>query len=282
MASVAEKEAYQYCSKLAKSHYENFPVASFLLPKKLRQPISAIYCFARQADDFADEGEFSKEERLQKLDGFWQQLSNIENNIKVTDPLFIALEDTIHKFNLPIQLFYDLLIAFKQDVIKTRYDNFEEILNYCRYSANPVGRLLLHLTNNATEENLTASDKICTALQLINFLQDLEQDIQTRDRCYLPLDEMKNLGLSIDALKRKEEGPIIKQFIFDQTKKASDLLNAGSSLERSLKGIFGLEIRLIIAGGKVCLKKLYTRNSIYDRPTVKSWEILVQSLGLMN
>jgi len=179
---------------MAVDHYENFPVASVLLPKRLRRPVEIIYHFARQADDFADEGDIPNDERLAKLDAFRAELRRIEANEAPQTPLFIDVASIVSEFQLPPQLFHDLLDAFSQDVVKKRYADFDEVLDYCRRSANPVGRLLLHLYEEATPQNLIYSDQICTALQLINFWQDVKKDYAIT-RIYLPQDEMARHGV---------------------------------------------------------------------------------------
>jgi len=267
--------AYQYCESLAKSHYENFPVASRFLPKKIRRPIAVIYTFARLADDMADEGDLTQAERLDQLNHYWTALEDLRSGATPKELVFIALQDVL-KTNpdLPISLFFDLLTAFKQDVIKHQYENFEEILNYCRYSANPIGRLLLYLTDHSSEENLKASDEICTALQLINFLQDLKSDLSQRGRCYLPLDEMRELHITLEDLNNNQENPNIQTLINQQLKRAEDLLNQGSILGKRLPGLFGFEIRLIIQGGKTIACALEQRKSVYTRPSLRAWQWL--------
>jgi squalene synthase HpnC len=275
MVSITPLEletAYRQCEALAQDHYENFPVASLLLPKKLRRPIAVIYAFARLADDLADEGTHTQSERLNQLQYFWQSLENIQNQAILTDPLFMALQDVVKKHpTLPLSLFFDLLHAFQQDVVKKIYENFTEILDYCRHSANPIGRLLLHLTNQATEENLKESDAICTALQLINFLQDLQSDLIDRRRCYLPKDEMNHSNIKVEQFMACQETKAIQTFIQKQIERALQLLNEGSPLGKRLPGIFGFEIRLITACGYQMIKTLNTRRSVYVRPTIKFW-----------
>src|SRR5262245_17189820 len=153
---------------MAVDHYENFPVASLLLPSRFRDPVELVYRFARQADDFADEGNDAPEVRLARLASFQSQLALIGGGITPTDPLFKGIANIVRAHKLPLQLFGDLLDAFAQDVVKDRYASFSEVLDYCRRSANPVGRLLLHLFDRATPDNLAASDSVCSALQLIN------------------------------------------------------------------------------------------------------------------
>ncbi len=157
-------------------HYENFPVASILMPRRLRKPVAAIYHFARAADDIADEGDLPDEERLRQLDGFRAELARIAGNETSLTPLFHNLAAEIRQHALPMQPLYDLLDAFSQDVVKKRYADFDELLDYCRRSANPVGTLLLHLYEEATPVNIAYSDAICTSLQLINFWQDVAKD----------------------------------------------------------------------------------------------------------
>ena len=263
------ENAYQSCEALARSHYENFPVASRFLAKKLRRPIAVIYAFARSADDIADEGNFSPEERLVLLDNYWQALEQIQNKNMVSDPLFLALQDTIQTHQLPIGLFFDLLKAFKQDVEKKDYANEQEILEYCQYSANPVGRLLLHLTHQDTQNNLLASDNICTALQLINFLQDLQSDNQLRKRCYLPQDQMQALLVTNQDLQNAKINPQINQLIKNQWVLANDLIQKGAALGSQLPGIFGYEIRMMIVCAQIMLKQLNARQTVYQRPTIK-------------
>jgi squalene synthase HpnC len=273
-ARISVPAAYQYCATLAKTHYENFPVASFILPKEIRRPISVIYAFARQADDIADEGTASQEIRLQQLQHYWQALENLKSGIPPQEALFIALEDVLKKNpDLPISLFFNLLHAFKQDVVKNEYQNFQEILGYCRYSANPIGRLLLYLTHNASKENLLYADAVCSALQLINFLQDLKSDLLVRNRCYLPKDEMIALNISVTDLTSGKNSGVIQQLITKQLQRAEALLAEGATLTQRLTGLFGFEIRFIIAGGLQIIQALKKRKDVYARPTLKTWHL---------
>lgn len=281
-ANPSLESAYQQCETLARTHYENFPVASRFLPQKIRRPIAVIYAFARQADDLADEGDFTIATRLEQLDHYWKNLAEITQGIAPSDPVFIALNDVIKKHPaLPIVLFFDLLTAFKQDVTKKEYQNFEEVLDYCKHSANPVGRLLLYLTNNASTENLSCSDDICTALQLINFLQDLDSDLTLRDRCYLPLDEMRAMNISKEDFKAHKQSAAIHNFVMTQLLRAERLLQNGSLLGKNLKGLFGFEIRVIINAANTVMQQLKKRQCIYQRPTLKLWhwpKVLLRSL----
>lgn len=250
------ESAYRYCEQLAHSHYENFPVASWLLPANLRRPISVIYAFARTADDFADEGKRSEFERLTLLDSYRSELDKMALGQSSNNPIFIALGDVVTKHKLPPQLFFDLLSAFSQDVTQRRYANFAELLDYCRRSANPVGRLLLHLSNNDSEKNLQHSDDICSALQLINFYQDMAQDFDENDRIYIPEDELQHFGVDESFFAhRSSEAEMRKLFQF-QVARAKTMMLRGRPLGGHLKGRFGLEIRFIIEGGLAVIRRL--------------------------
>jgi squalene synthase HpnC len=260
--------------KLARTHYENFPVASILLPKKLREPVALIYAFARQADDFADEGDLLPEQRLALLEGFKQELDRIQQNTKPNTDLFVALQATINKHQLPIQAFYDLLDAFSQDVTKTRYQDFGEVMNYCRRSANPVGRLMLSLYQADTPHNIGMADAICSALQLINFLQDIAIDIQ-KDRIYLPQTDLDKYKITEAQILRGDATGTWSLMMEFQINRARKLLQSGAPLGLVLPGRIGFEIRMIIAGGERILKKLHqAHGNVFEfRPQLgkKDW-----------
>jgi squalene synthase HpnC len=268
--------AYGFCQQLAKNHYENFPVASLLLPKNLRRPISVIYAFARTADDFADEGSEPEAVRLQQLDNFSQALRQIEQgHYQGDNPIFIALKDVIDKHQLPLSLFEDLLSAFKQDVVKSRYANFAEVLDYCRLSANPVGRLLLYLDGNPSEQQLKQSDAICSALQLINFYQDIVQDYTEQDRIYIPQDELTAAGLKEADLVQPDTdkiAPLIRSLY----QRAQALMAAGYPLGATVPGRLGWEIRAMTLGGITTLKLLNRQQDkdLLTRPRLKKGQLL--------
>lgn len=259
-------DAYRWCHRFANSHYENFPVASLLLPGRLRRPVAAIYAFARTADDVADEGQATDAERLAELDLMSAGLDAISNGQVPQPPLYRALADTIQKHELPLTLFEQLLSAFRQDVTRKRYDNFGELVEYCRRSANPVGRLLLHLENQATERNLAWSDAICSALQLINFLQDIHQDYVENSRIYIPLDEMQKFGVEESTIAERHNTPAMHRLLHYQINRAAQLLRAGSPLGIALPGRLGLEVRAIVLGGSRILEKLQASDSPFSRP----------------
>jgi hydroxysqualene synthase len=263
------EDAYRHCLRLARSHYENFPVASWLLPRRIQRPIAVIYAFARSADDFADEGDLSAAARDAQLRDYAAKLDALRADHPINDPIFIALSDVAAKYALPLDLLHDLLIAFRQDVTKHRYADFAEVLDYCRHSANPVGRLVLHLYRAATAENLRDSDSICTALQLINFWQDLAQDCDENDRIYLPRDEMALYGVTEAQLIEHRCDAALLRLIDMQVSRARRLLLLGAPLGIRLKGRLGMEVRAIIQGGLCLLDALARRDNPFVRPRLR-------------
>lgn len=270
---------------MAVDHYENFPVASILLPKHLRRPVEIIYNFARQADDFADEGDLPNAERLAKLDAFRSELSRIANSEIPQTTLFRDVASIVSEYQLPLQLFHDLLDAFSQDVVKKRYVNFDELLDYCRRSANPVGRLLLHLYQEATPQNLIYSDAICTSLQLINFWQDVKKDYAI-GRIYLPQDEMARFGVTADHIAQGLPDKVWRDLMRFQVDRARDMIRSGAPLGTILPGRIGLEMRLIIAGGNRILHKLRSVNfDMFERRPVlrlHDWVIMLMQSAPYN
>jgi len=254
MNSISEN-TLQASMHLANTHYENFPVASVLLPSHLREPIGLIYAFARQADDFADEGDFTPEQRLALLDGFKQELDLIQAYIQPSTPFFLTLQVMIRERKLPLAPFYDLLDAFSQDVVQARYANHAEVMEYCRRSANPIGCLLLHLYGKATPQNMAYSDAICSALQIINFLQDIAIDYK-KNRIYMPQDEMQQYKISEAQIANGDTSGNWQAFMAFEITRAQALLESGRPLGRILPGRIGLEMRTIIAGGARILQKL--------------------------
>lgn len=270
--------AYHECLARARSHYENFPVASWLLPHRLRRPVAAVYAFARQADDLADEGGLEAGQRLAALQGLGRALDRAVAGAEVEDPVLIALADTIRRHALPVEPFHHLLRAFRQDVTKTRYADFGEVMQYCRYSANPVGRVLLHLAGEASPQNLAYSDAVCSALQLINFYQDLAQDYAEMGRIYLPADEMRRYGVGERHLRERISDGAMRRLMQHQYRRADRLLRAGAPLGRALRGRFGLEVRMIILGGARILYRLQRQqDDVFSRPRLRpadAWAML--------
>lgn len=246
-------------------HYENFPVASILLPRPLRRPVAVIYHFARSADDIADEGDATADQRLAALDAYRAELNRIEMFQPPLTPLFQQLEAVIRKHSLPLQPFHDLLDAFSQDVVKTRYAHFGEVMEYCKKSANPVGRLMLVLYGETDTRSIAYSDAICSSLQLINFLQDVAIDYQ-KGRIYLPQDEMAKYLVGEAQIARQDASGLWQPFMLAQIERTRKILQGGAPLGKVLKGRIGLELRMIIMGGATILGKLHkTRGDIYTQ-----------------
>lgn len=244
--------AYALALKPAKSvsvsHYENFPVASRLVPGSLRGAVVAIYAFARAADDIADEGTDPPPARLAKLDFYAAQLERIERGDAPAEPPFAELAAAIERHALPLQPFHDLLSAFRQDVVKGRYANFGEVLDYCSRSANPIGALLLHLYAVREAESIRHADAICSGLQLANFWQDIALDWQ-KGRVYLPADEMSRFGVSEAQIAQSRCDPAWTRLLEFQVARTRAMLEAGRPLTRALPLRLALELKFIIAGG---------------------------------
>ncbi len=275
MPTISTQAAYQHCLNMARQHYENFPVASWILPRKMRLPVAAIYAFARSADDLADEGQQNDASRIEALDEMGRQLDATYAGQPPDNPIYIALSDTIQRFDLPAELFHDLLSAFKQDVTQKRYADFGELMDYCRRSANPVGRLLLHLDGSTDRKSLGHSDALCSALQLINFYQDMAQDYDEMGRIYIPQDEIRAAFVNESYFKNRiTDGPMVL-LMRKQFQRANKLLNAGAPLGKRLKGRFGLEIRLITAAASRVLQKLDQQDDdMFSRPRLKAGDWL--------
>lgn len=263
-------------------HYENFPVASVLLPRRLRRPVEAIYAFARSADDFADEGDLPATERLRLLDQYHQELRRIESGNPSDTPVFARLAPVIAEFGLPISLFHDLLDAFSQDVVKKRYADFAEVLDYCRRSANPIGRLLLHLYGKACAPHLAHSDAICSALQIINFWQDVAVDY-AKDRIYLPHEDLQRFGVSEADIAAGTDSAGWRALMRFEVARARELLASGRPLAHALPGRMGLELRFVMAGGRTILDKIDAAHGdvFRQRPIVSKWDWLRAAPGAL-
>src|SRR5476649_1790775 len=272
-------DAYDACTKLARAHYENFPVGQ-LVPRKMQPHVHAVYAFARYADDLADEGYagsaqaqgardvMTQEERLAALDDWERQLGSPPGTPGIHF-IFIALHETIRELDLPPGLFTDLLSAFKQDVVKRRYANFAEVLDYCRRSANPVGRLVLLLHGHREEELHLLADHICTGLQLANFWQDVGVDLE-KDRIYLPEDDRKQFGVIEDVLFARLASEKFRKLIKFQVGRTQGIFDQGAPLTKKLRGLLRVEIRLTWLGGTKILRKIEALNydTLNHRPTV--------------
>jgi len=236
-------------------HYENFPVASWLLPARVRPPIEAIYAFARGADDIADEGELSDAARLHGLSRYLRALDDIEAGLTPPEAPFTRLAEAVREYRLAIPLLRDLIDAFSQDVTKKRYATYEELRDYARRSANPIGRLLLHLFRKTDAESLAQSDAVCSALQFINFWQDVEVDWR-KDRVYIPQEDMARFGVGEFQIADALVDDHWRELMAFESTRSRELLRSGAPLGRALPGRLGLEIRATVQGGMAILDKI--------------------------
>jgi squalene synthase HpnC len=259
-------------------HYENFPVASALMPRRLRPAVGAIYAFARTADDFADEGDFPAVERLAKLDAYRLDLARIAAGQAPHSPVLVRLAAVIRMHGLPLQPFLDLLDAFSQDVVKQRYASFDEVRDYCRRSANPVGLLMLHLFGAAGTRNVEWSDAICTALQLINFWQDVALD-WTKGRVYLPQDDLARFGVSEAQIAQAHADEPWRRLMSFQVSRAGAMLESGAPLAAALPGRIGWELRLVVQGGRRIVERIdRARGDVFrHRPVLRApdWALIL-------
>ena len=236
-------------------HYENFPVASRLVPEHLRGAVVAIYRFARAADDIADEGDATDEQRLVDLRAFGAQLDRIAAGERPSEPPFDDLADTIRKHHLPLACFHDLLSAFAQDVTQKRYADFAQLLDYCNRSANPVGRLLLHLYKTASTDNLQRADAICSGLQLANFWQDVTVD-WAKGRIYVPQDDLRRFGVTEAQIAEGRFDANWSRLLGFEVARTRAMLEGGRPLAAALPLRLRLELRMVVAGGLRILGKL--------------------------
>lgn len=253
-------------------HYENFPVASWLCPPRLRPAVVAIYHFARTADDLADEGDADAAARLASLADYRADLMACLRGAPVSprwQPVFQPLCAVVSRFKLPPQPLHDLLDAFEQDVHNPHYPDRAALLDYCRRSANPVGRLLLHLYGVSDAQALRRSDAICSALQLINFWQDLGRDL-AQGRCYVPATDLQAHGLQADELRPGRDSMASRALVADLLRWATGLMHEGAPLCRQLPGRAGWELRLVVQGGLRIAEKIEAMDhaSLSHRPTV--------------
>ncbi|WP_293936117.1 squalene synthase HpnC [Iodobacter sp.] len=254
----------------AVGHYENFPVASLLLPRKYRKAVAAVYHFARHADDLADEGDATPAERLAALAACRAELALMAAGQTPLTARYQALAVSTQQYQIPIQLYHDLLDAFTQDVTKHRFADFGELIYYCRRSANPVGRILLHIFGLATPRNLALSDGICSALQLINFWQDVEKD-WANGRVYFPQADLERFGVSEAQIAAGEINANWRRLMAFQVRRSQKMLHAGAPLGKILPGRVGLEIRLTILGGDAILEKLKLEPDVFRHRPVLVW-----------
>lgn len=245
--------AEDYCARLTRGHYENFPVASFLVPRGLRPAVRAVYAFARTADDFADEPEHEGR-RLALLDA-WERLLRSAFAGRAEHPVFVALAQASERHRLPLRPFLDLLAAFRQDVTKSSYETWDELAGYCRLSADPVGRLMLHLFEKDDPGLLPLSDALCTGLQLANHWQDVRED-RRRGRVYIPREAMRRHGVVESDLDAPRAGRAFGALMDDLVGRARDSFGAARGLPRRAGGRLGWQLRLTWLGGMRILEKV--------------------------
>jgi squalene synthase HpnC len=265
--AVSLDAAYAYCRQLARRHYENFTVASWLLPRELRQHMANVYAYCRWSDDLADEVG-SADASLSLLDWWEEQLQTCPDGHAV-HPVFVALSRTIREYEIPLQPFRDLLVAFRQDQQKSRYATFDELLEYCRHSANPVGRIVLFLGRAHNPQTVSVSDSICTGLQLANFWQDVARDFD-RGRIYVPTETMHLFGYDEARFADRRADAAFRRMVRHEVDRAESYLVGGRSLERMVPPGLRIDVALFVDGGLAVLKGI--RRAGYDvwtkRPTV--------------
>jgi phytoene synthase len=274
---VRRADPFEECARLADAHYENFPVASVLLPADRRPYLQAVYAFSRVADDLADEGDASPRERLARLDAWGEQLracaagasgagapagtGDAAGTGGALHPVFAALSETIRRNGIPPDLLEALLSAFRQDVLTTRYETFDDLLDYCSRSANPVGRIVLMIFGHREPRLFQLSDAICTALQLTNFWQDVSVDLK-KGRVYLPLEDMRRHGVGVEDLAQPSAGEALRNLLKFQAERTKEYFLRGEPLLESVGKELQLELRLVWFGGMTVLRKIARRR--YD------------------
>jgi squalene synthase HpnC len=267
------KRSRRYCRRLARRHYENFAVASWLLPRRLRQHFYNVYAYCRWADDLADRAD-SPQRGLALLDWWEQHLQECYRGHAV-HPVFIALAETIERFQLPCEPFAELLVAFRQDQRISRYESFEKLLNYCRYSANPVGRLVLRLGRCYDERLGQLADLVSTGLQLANFWQDVARDFE-RGRIYLPLTHCRRFGFDESQFARRKATEPFRRLLAAEVAEAQGWLHRGLPLVDLVSPELKLDVALFIHGGLGILDAI--RKCDYDvwsqRPALRKTDKL--------
>ena len=270
-ASYTPEQAREYTRWLATHHYENFHVVTFLLPKRLHQDFYNVYAFCRWADDLGDEiGDCAESLRLLQ---WWREELYSMYEGRAHHPVFVALAGTAQKYDLQRELFDDLIHAFEQDQTVTRYRDWDEVFRYCRYSANPVGRLVLRLCGYADEERDRLSDATCTALQLANFWQDVTVDFD-KDRVYLPLELFAKHGYTIEELQERRFTPAFRSVMREAVEVARDLFLKGMPLSKAVNRRLRFDLELFSRGGLRVLEKIEAQdyNVLSKRPAISKAE----------
>jgi squalene synthase HpnC len=270
-APVSLAQARSYCSRLARSHYENFTVASLLLPRHLLPHFHNIYAYCRWADNLADEVGGGTQ-ALSLLHWWREELLRCYQG-RPRHPVMVALLETIGRFHIPKEPFLDLLFAFEQDQLVKRYQTFDQLLNYCRFSANPVGHLVLYVCESYDTGNASLADQICTALQLANFWQDVARDFDI-GRVYLPGEDRRRFGYSDADLERRRFTPAFVELMRFQVERTRDFFYRGFPLLERVRPAIRLDIELFIQGGLAILRKIECRqyNVWQTRPVLSKWD----------
>ena len=276
-SAPSREEAFAYCERLAKTHYENFSVATWFLPSHLKQHFYNVYAYCRISDDLGDEvGD--AEQSLALLDA-WEQELNACYAASPRHPVFVALRETIQQFGIPKHEFSDLLIAFRRDQTITRFPSFADVLDYCKYSANPVGHLVLYLGGYSDPERQQLADYTCTALQLANFWQDVSVDYG-KGRIYLPLDSLQRFGVTESDIAERRFTPAFRELMKFEVERARDYFHRGLPLINQIRPELALDIELFSRGGQEILNAIEAQdfNVLKSRPAIskpkKLWLVL--------
>ena len=273
--AVDLEEARAYCISLACRHYENFSVLTRILPRDVRTHFAALYAFCRWADDLADET--APDDALPLLEWWENSLNETYNNpSRAIHPVFVALRETVRQFEMPKSLFSDLISAFRQDQIRKEYETRAELLDYCTRSANPVGRMILHLARCTDAESLAQSDAVCTGLQLANFWQDAARDWTEKGRRYVPREDMERFSCSLTDFREQRETAEFLALMAEETAWAETFFERGKPLSRRVPRTFRIPVRLFRSGGIAILNEI--RNDgfhvLRKRPKLNRWKKL--------
>ncbi|MBL4884734.1 MAG: squalene synthase HpnC [Planctomycetaceae bacterium] len=270
--AVSLEQARRYTESVAKSHYENFPVVSWLLPASMRQPFFDVYAFCRWSDDLADE--LGSQELSLRMLAWWREELTACFAGQAVHPVYVALKQTAADYSLPEKPFHDLITAFERDQSQPRYESFEDLVDYCQYSANPVGRILLHLMDCADEKSLELSDSMCTGLQLINFWQDVARDWEI-GRVYLPQQDMQKYGVTEQMIQSKQSNQQFIELMKFQVDRAEQYLKNGLELGNRVPGKMRFDIRLFALGGLCLCDKIRAINYrvLEQRPKVSKFDL---------
>jgi squalene synthase HpnC len=266
-AAPSREEAFAYCERLAKTHYENFSVATWFLPSQLKQHFYNVYAYCRISDDLGDEVG-NPQQSLALLDA-WEQELNACYAGSPRHPVFVALRETIQQFGIPKHEFSDLLIAFRRDQTITRFPTFADVLDYCKYSANPVGHLVLYLGGYSDSGRQQLADYTCTALQLANFWQDVAVDYG-KGRIYLPLESLERFGVTEDDIAQRRFTPAFRELMKFEVQRARDLFARGLPLVNQVRPELALDIELFSRGGQEILNAIEAQdfNVLKSRPAI--------------